>query len=174
MDRDSFIGHTLSFKSNYLFSLLSSLMIKEWELNSGAAAILSEKTGSYALLQFRSARAAVDIFLIIAEIIVFPTTEEFILILKWEGGSVHFTSNSGQHSPLPKHILLFVFCSWISHFKNLVFYIEWICRNHLLLENSSGRTCDFFIYLFIYLFLVFLGLHLQHMEVPRLGVKSEL
>ena len=154
MDRDSFIGHTLSFlsfKSNYLFSLLSSLMIKEWELNSGAAAILSEKIGSYALLQFRSARAAVDIFLIIAEIIVFLTTEEFILILKWEGGSVHFTNNSGQHSPLPKHILLFVFCSWISHFKNLVFYIEWICQNHLLLENSSGRTCDcLFIYLFIY------------------------
>ena len=30
-----------------------------------------------------------------------------------------------------------------------------------------------FIYLFIYLF-CFLGLHLQHMEVPRLGVESEL
>ena len=28
-----------------------------------------------------------------------------------------------------------------------------------------------FIYLFIY---CFLGLHLQHMEVPRLGVESEL
>ena len=32
-----------------------------------------------------------------------------------------------------------------------------------------------FIYLlFIYLFLVFLGLHPQHREVPRLGVESEL
>ena len=31
----------------------------------------------------------------------------------------------------------------------------------------------YFIYLFIYLF-CFLGLHLLHMEVPRLGVKSEL
>ena len=30
-----------------------------------------------------------------------------------------------------------------------------------------------FIYLFIYLF-VFLGPHLRHMEVPRLGVESEL
>ena len=30
-------------------------------------------------------------------------------------------------------------------------------------------------YLFIYLFIfVFLGLYLRHMEVPRLGVKSEL
>ena len=29
-------------------------------------------------------------------------------------------------------------------------------------------------YLFIYLFLVFLGLHPQRMEVPRLGVKWEL
>ena len=28
--------------------------------------------------------------------------------------------------------------------------------------------------LFIYLFIVFLGPHPQHMEVPRLGVKSEL
>ena len=33
-----------------------------------------------------------------------------------------------------------------------------------------------FIYLFIYLFIYFcfLGLHPQHMEVPRLGVNSEL
>ena len=31
----------------------------------------------------------------------------------------------------------------------------------------------FFIYLFIYLF-CFLGLHLQHTEVPRLGVELEL
>ena len=31
------------------------------------------------------------------------------------------------------------------------------------------------VYLFIYLFILsFLGLHLLHMEVPRLGVKSEL
>ena len=28
--------------------------------------------------------------------------------------------------------------------------------------------------LFIYLFICFLGLHLRHMEVPRLGVESEL
>ena len=35
-------------------------------------------------------------------------------------------------------------------------------RRHVSLEH-----------LFIYLF-IFLGLHLQHMEVPRLGVKSEL
>ena len=31
-----------------------------------------------------------------------------------------------------------------------------------------------FIYLLTYLLIVFLGLHLQHMEVPRLGVESEL
>ena len=30
---------------------------------------------------------------------------------------------------------------------------------------------SFYFYLFIYLFL---GMHLQHMEIPRLGVKSEL
>ena len=32
----------------------------------------------------------------------------------------------------------------------------------------------FFCGVFIYLFIVFLGLHLRHMEVPRLGVESEL
>ena len=31
-----------------------------------------------------------------------------------------------------------------------------------------------FVCLFIILFMSFLGLHLQHMEIPRLGVKSEL
>ena len=34
--------------------------------------------------------------------------------------------------------------------------------------NSKSK-----VYLFIYLFLLFIGLHLWHMEVPRLGVKSE-
>ena len=29
-------------------------------------------------------------------------------------------------------------------------------------------------FIFIYLFIVFLGLHLQHIEVPRLGIISEL
>ena len=37
-----------------------------------------------------------------------------------------------------------------------------------------SRHCHLFIYLFIYfVFLPFLGLHLRHMEVPRLGVESE-
>ena len=33
---------------------------------------------------------------------------------------------------------------------------------------------NLFINLLIYLFIVFLRLHLQYMEVPRLGVESEL
>ena len=33
---------------------------------------------------------------------------------------------------------------------------------------------DFFFSFFLFPFLCFLGLQLQHMEVPRLGVKSEL
>ena len=34
-------------------------------------------------------------------------------------------------------------------------------------------VCIFF-FIFYFLFFVFLGLHLQHMEVPRLGVESQL
>ena len=41
----------------------------------------------------------------------------------------------------------------------------------LSLGSSSIISKLLFIYLFIY---CFLGLHLQHMEVPRLGVESEL
>ena len=37
--------------------------------------------------------------------------------------------------------------------------------------NLVAYKCHSFIYLFIYLFL---GLHLWHMEVPNLGVESEL
>ena len=41
--------------------------------------------------------------------------------------------------------------------------------------STEGRKfledCLLFIYLFIF---VFLGLHLGHMEVPRLGVKSKM
>ena len=34
---------------------------------------------------------------------------------------------------------------------------------------GNENVCDYLVY-----FLFFSGLHLQHMEVPRLGVKSEL
>ena len=43
-------------------------------------------------------------------------------------------------------------------------------------ENTPSWTpCIFylFIYLLIYLFIVYLGPNPQHMEVPRLGFKSE-
>ena len=47
----------------------------------------------------------------------------------------------------------------------------------LMLEVFKYRCfythCTFFLFLFFGLF-VFLGPHLQHMEVPRLGVESEL
>ena len=36
------------------------------------------------------------------------------------------------------------------------------------------RLVSFFIYFFIFLSFVFLGPHLWHMEIPRLGVHSEL
>ena len=38
-------------------------------------------------------------------------------------------------------------------------------------SDSLAGLKEFFIYLFIF---VFSGLHLQHIEVPRLGVESEL
>ena len=41
-------------------------------------------------------------------------------------------------------------------------------------QSQKSVSIFSFIYLFIYLFIYFLGLHLWHMEIPRLGVKSEL
>ena len=38
----------------------------------------------------------------------------------------------------------------------------------------SEGFLSFFLSLFIYLFLLILGLHLWHMEVPRPGIQSEL
>ena len=31
-----------------------------------------------------------------------------------------------------------------------------------------------YVYMYIYMYIFFLGLHLKHMEVPRLGLESEL
>ena len=44
------------------------------------------------------------------------------------------------------------------------------CRDPTNLTMPQGK----FLVLFIYFFLVFLGLHPQHMDRPRLGVQSEL
>ena len=40
--------------------------------------------------------------------------------------------------------------------------------------DSKDFLCLFFVFVFFFFFLLFLGLLLQHMEVPRLGVESEL
>ena len=41
-------------------------------------------------------------------------------------------------------------------------------------EWSSSFSFFSFVFLFVFFFLVFLGPHPRHMEVPRLGVESEL
>ena len=49
-------------------------------------------------------------------------------------------------------------------------------QQHQILNplHHSGNSPKCFLFYFILLSFVLLGLHLQHMEVPRLGVKSEL
>ena len=51
--------------------------------------------------------------------------------------------------------------------------VHWICAV-VLRWLSVSITCKFFVFLFVCLFLIFLGPYLQHMEVPRLGVELEL
>ena len=46
------------------------------------------------------------------------------------------------------------------------------CEQHKGLQK--GKIYPLFIYLFVYLFIGFLGLYLRQMEAPRLGVKLEL
>ena len=63
-------------------------------------------------------------------------------------------------------------CTTFSYFLFLgTLYISW---NYLYFESfeklKTIQACG----LFIYLFISFLGPHLQHMEVPRLGVELEL
>jgi len=41
-------------------------------------------------------------------------------------------------------------------------------------EKENLIMINFLKYVFIYLFICFLGPHLQHMEIPRLRVESEL
>ena len=64
---------------------------------------------------------------------------------------------------------------------------EKIKKSHFLREALPGYSCwrspwhfawfsflFFFFFFFFFFFKIFLELHLQHMEVPRLGVESEL
>ena len=44
----------------------------------------------------------------------------------------------------------------------------------LLYDCSQNYQDPVFLFFFSFYFFVFLGLHMQHTEVPRLGVKSEL
>ena len=48
------------------------------------------------------------------------------------------------------------------------FYFIWIC------DPSCSHELETIYIFFFFFFLVFLGSHLRHMEVPRLGVKLEL
>ena len=51
-----------------------------------------------------------------------------------------------------------------------------IYQRALVLMPSAEKTLffSFFLFFFPFLFLVFLGQHLRHVEVPRLGVELEL
>ena len=46
-------------------------------------------------------------------------------------------------------------------------------RSHSQVGGTRAQP-DSFIWIFLFFFLVFLGLHLRHMNIPRLEVKSEL
>ena len=53
-------------------------------------------------------------------------------------------------------------------------YLKWLFKISNYLLNSVSLISEFFKILFCLLSFVVLGLHLQHMEVPGLGVESEL
>ena len=88
-----------------------------------------------------------------------PTTE---VVLTWWGRSYN------THSPvIMRGFPVFNLketnnCSWPDWWKLMPRSLQ------------SGRAHLYFIYLFIFVFLPFLGPLLRHMEVPRLGVQSEL
>ena len=77
-----------------------------------------------------------------------------------------------------KQLMKYVFLTTITLIKynfesNGSIFQFYLCQlkyfQHVLSLDLSKRTLNLFIYLFC-----FLGPHLQHMEVPRAGVKSEL
>ena len=63
------------------------------------------------------------------------------------------------------------FISILTQVENILKIIQYKTKLLLLIETTN---CFQVIYITNLLFVCFLGLHLQHMEVPRLGVKSEL
>ena len=74
-------------------------------------------------------------------------------------------------SPLGSHNFLVGHLQMQPHVETQASYRPFLWRKLLILIKSYIYIYIFFFFPF---FLVFLGPHPQHMEVPRLGVKSEL
>ena len=74
--------------------------------------------------------------------------------------------------PLLKHFLTSL---WLveSNFSCDPFLAQWSYHTFFCFRNPK-TSYHFCLPLFFFVFCLFLGLHLWHMEVPRLGVESEL
>ena len=58
-------------------------------------------------------------------------------------------------------------CIWITSVVVRLYRRGWMKASSVLLRQLL------FLFFFIFIFSCFLGLHLRHMEVPRIGVESE-
>ena len=52
--------------------------------------------------------------------------------------------------------------------------VQWEWWRNIVIQMLPHYSIKYLLFLFICLFVCFLGLHLWHMEVPRLGIESEL
>ena len=75
-----------------------------------------------------------------------------------------------KHPSLPRTVLFYI-CLCIYMFIYIINSFQFHCQNILVWRISCTITIPMGLILFVYFFL---GPHLQHMEVPRLGVESEL
>ena len=84
----------------------------------------------------------------------------------YQGAQGNFGGSGYAHyrdcDDVKTYVKTFTFCTLIKLFK------KWTKLVHLHKRNLSSN------FILFYLFFCFLGLHLQHMEVPRLGVELEL
>ena len=84
--------------------------------------------------------------------------------------SIQKSSESGEY-----FVYIIIWMSHILSVPNPHAAVETVLSSSVLRDHSEGpRSLKLFFFFFFFCLFVSLGLYMWHMEVPRLGVKSEL
>ena len=107
-----------------------------------------------------------------------PSSPQDIHFFQWGPWTWWMSPSRSPAIEKPNILVILLYRKWLEEprsywlCKRFLCYIYEMQKGHSLSLSKANET-DSSGFIFIY-FVVFFGLHPQHMEIPRLGVKSEL